>query len=89
MTERMSVEELREARAVLGLTTAGLADALSAVTGRSLQGATVRKWEAGASLIPYSVPAELVEVAGRRVAEIVALREVLENRGHPPTCGEQ
>jgi len=73
MTERMTPEQFRAARAAIGLSVADLSNALEEATGRSQRADTIRKWESGASLIPYGVPADLLAVAEKRKAEIEAL----------------
>ena len=61
---RMLPDELKEARAVLGLSQQALADLLS------VRQDTVARWESGRDPIPYAVPGELDALAVKRVEEI-------------------
>lgn len=84
MSERMTAEEFRDARACLALTTSALSDYLATVTGRTQRADTIRKWESGASLIPYGVPNDLGAVIELRLTELQDLGEQL-NRDFPDT----
>ena len=74
---RMTAEQFREVRASLALSTNQLSEYLGKVTYRSQRADTIRKWESGASNIPYAVPADLRLVIEKRLREHQELLDAL------------
>ena len=74
---RMTAEQFREARASLALSTNQLSEYLGKVTYRTQRADTIRKWESGASNIPYAVPADLRLVIEKRLREHHELLDTL------------
>ena len=76
---RMTPDQFREVRASLALSTNQLSEYLGKVTYRSQRADTIRKWESGASTIPYAVPADLRLVIEKRITEHRELLEALND----------
>lgn len=74
MKQRMTGDELRRVRRVLGLTSEALAQRLA------VRPDTYRKWESGGDPIPYGVPANLLAVAQARSGELDDLIASLKDR---------
>lgn len=68
---RLTRQELRHARKILGLTSETLAERVG------VRADTVRKWESGRYTIPYGVRSDLAAVASSRRDEIQDLIESL------------
>lgn len=77
LAPRLTGQELRRARKVLGLTSEALGERVG------VRPDTVRKWESGRYSIPHGVRDDLARVAGDRSAEIQDLIDSLTPRRTP------